>query len=122
VIGSGNGVLGAYYNGNFIPQYPSSPRSLFFFFFFFFWFAGVNFGSLIAVRPDPNINFNWAAGSPAYGIPSDMFSVRWNGTLLAKYSGKERRRKGEGKEKERRRKGEGKERRGEERRRKGETK
>lgn len=32
-------------------------------------------------RNDANINFNWAYGSPASGIPADRFSVRWTRDL-----------------------------------------
>jgi hypothetical protein len=34
-------------------------------------------GSPTLVRNDANINFNWAGGSPAQGIPADNFSARW---------------------------------------------
>jgi len=36
-------------------------------------------GSPAVVREDPEINFQWALGSPASGIPTDGFSVRWRG-------------------------------------------
>jgi hypothetical protein len=32
------------------------------------------------IRDDANIDFNWDLGSPAEGIPSDHFSVRWSRT------------------------------------------
>ncbi|MBK7864054.1 MAG: hypothetical protein IPJ65_36705 [Archangiaceae bacterium] len=38
-------------------------------------------------RVDPNINFDWAAGVPISGIPSDGFSVRWTGRLVAPVTG-----------------------------------
>ena len=34
-------------------------------------------GTPVLVRDDANIAFNWGSGSPAAGIPSDNFSVRW---------------------------------------------
>jgi hypothetical protein len=37
-------------------------------------------GSPALMRNDANINFNWAGGSPAQGIPSDNFSARWTRT------------------------------------------
>ena len=32
-------------------------------------------------RQDASINFDWGAGAPAPGLPSDNFSVRWTGTF-----------------------------------------
>jgi LysM repeat protein len=32
-------------------------------------------------RQDENINFNWAYGPPAGGMPTNSFSVRWTGTF-----------------------------------------
>src|SRR5438477_489097 len=43
-------------------------------------------GSPVAARVDPTVNFNWS-GSPATGVGSDNFSVRWSGQLLPKVSG-----------------------------------
>ncbi len=37
-------------------------------------------GSPVLVRQDNSINFDWGTGSPAAGIPSDRFSVRWSRT------------------------------------------
>ncbi|MCB0065268.1 MAG: SH3 domain-containing protein [Caldilineaceae bacterium] len=34
-------------------------------------------GSPALVRNDPTLDFNWGTGSPAAGIPSNNFSVRW---------------------------------------------
>lgn len=37
-------------------------------------------GTAVVCRNDANVNFNWATGSPVYGIPaigSDSFSARW---------------------------------------------
>ncbi len=34
-------------------------------------------GSPVLVREDANVDFHWAYGSPAPGIPGDGFSVRW---------------------------------------------
>lgn len=39
-------------------------------------------GAPVLVRNDPQINFNWGAGSPAPGlVPPDRFSVRWTRNL-----------------------------------------
>ncbi len=38
-------------------------------------------GSPILERDDPEVNFNWGAGSPAASIGADRFSVRWTRTL-----------------------------------------
>jgi len=35
----------------------------------------------VLIRDDPNLGFNWSYGSPAKGIPSDDFSVRWTRTF-----------------------------------------
>ena len=32
----------------------------------------------VLVRDDPQINFNWGAGSPAPGVPPNNYSVRWS--------------------------------------------
>jgi beta-glucosidase len=34
------------------------------------------------IRPDPQIQFDWNAASPATGIPMQAFSVRWTGRLM----------------------------------------
>lgn len=34
-------------------------------------------GTPVLVQDDPNIDFNWGAGSPAPNIPNDHFSARW---------------------------------------------
>ena len=34
-------------------------------------------GDPVLVRTDPNIDFDWKAGSPAPGLPADGFSVKW---------------------------------------------
>ncbi|NLE44073.1 MAG: hypothetical protein GX620_05080 [Chloroflexi bacterium] len=38
-------------------------------------------GSPVLVRNDRAIDFDWGTGSPAYGIPADDFSVRWQRIL-----------------------------------------
>lgn len=44
-------------------------------------------GTPALVRVDPEINFDWGAGSLASGLPADRFSVRWTGTLVPDVSG-----------------------------------
>ncbi|MEA2701131.1 MAG: hypothetical protein QOI66_5402 [Myxococcales bacterium] len=38
------------------------------------------------VRTDPNVDFDWGRGSPDSSIGVDHFSVRWTGTITARYS------------------------------------
>jgi hypothetical protein len=38
-------------------------------------------GAPMFIRNDPNIDFNWDAGSPEVRIPVDHFSVRWTRTI-----------------------------------------
>jgi hypothetical protein len=42
-----------------------------------YWPNTTLFGDPALVRADPSINFEWGLGSPAPGLPSDNFSVRW---------------------------------------------
>jgi hypothetical protein len=47
---------------------------------------GTHFATLVLTRIDSTINFNWS-GSPASGVKSDNFSVRWTGRVEAPVSG-----------------------------------
>jgi hypothetical protein len=47
---------------------------------------GTHFATLVLTRIDSTINFNWS-GSPATGVKSDNFSVRWTGRVEAPVSG-----------------------------------
>lgn len=38
-------------------------------------------GTPVLVQDQPNINFNWGAGSPGAGVPADNFSARFERTL-----------------------------------------
>ncbi len=38
-------------------------------------------GSPVVSRVDPDINFNWGAGSPDAAVPADNFSARWTTTV-----------------------------------------
>ena len=49
------------------------------------YFQGTAFaGTPLLTRTDPTVNFNFAGGSPAPGIPNDQFSVRWEGQVEAR--------------------------------------
>jgi len=45
------------------------------------------FTTKIAERTDSTVNFDWGNGSPGSGVPSDLFAVRWTGSLTAPTSG-----------------------------------
>lgn len=47
-------------------------------------------GSPAVVRNDPDVDFNWGRGSPAAGVNSDDFSVRWTRTVRFGESGRYR--------------------------------
>ena len=50
------------------------------------YFDNIDLTGLKLTRVDPTVNFNWGNGSPASGIASDTFSVRWTGQILPQYS------------------------------------
>lgn len=41
------------------------------------YFAGGNFDRFVLARTDSGLNFDWGSGSPAEGVPRDVFTVRW---------------------------------------------
>jgi len=52
------------------------------------YFANVELkGEPALRRVDPRVDFRWATGSPAPGLPSDQFSTRFTGSLVANRSG-----------------------------------
>lgn len=61
---SRNGVIGQYYNNTDLS------------------------GEAVVTRKDNKIDFNWKRESPAVGISSDTFSVRWQGKIMPIYSEK----------------------------------
>ena len=69
VIGTGNGLLGEYFND------PLNAAS------------GSHFGTLVRGRLDPVVNFDWASAAPVAGVSVDDFSVRWTGQVQAPVSG-----------------------------------
>ncbi len=49
------------------------------------YFQGISFaGTPLLTRLDSTVNFNFAGGSPAPGIPNDQFSIRWEGQVEAR--------------------------------------
>jgi hypothetical protein len=50
------------------------------------YFNSVDFNALVLTRVDPNINFDWMAGGPDPSVKSDLFSVRWTGTLTPAFT------------------------------------
>jgi beta-glucosidase len=44
-------------------------------------------GSPTVTRTDPDVDYSWDIGSPAPGVPSDNFSVKWTGTLTPPETG-----------------------------------
>jgi beta-glucosidase len=47
-------------------------------------------GAPVVTRIDREVNFDWGMSNPAPGIPSDDFSARWTGKLVADKTGKYR--------------------------------
>ncbi|HWF89059.1 MAG TPA: glycoside hydrolase family 3 C-terminal domain-containing protein, partial [Pyrinomonadaceae bacterium] len=47
-------------------------------------------GAPVVTRVDRDVNFDWGMSNPAPGIPSDDFSARWTGKIVANESGKYR--------------------------------
>ena len=43
-------------------------------------------GTPTVTRTDAQVNFNWAGGAAAVGMPVDSFSVRWEGEIQPRYS------------------------------------
>lgn len=51
------------------------------------YYDNSDFTNLKLSRIDPQVNFDWASGSPASSIGADTFSVRWSGQLLVPETG-----------------------------------
>jgi hypothetical protein len=62
-IGDGTGLTGAYYNNT------------------------SHAGPPVLVRTDPQVDFDFASGSPDPAVSADNFSVRWAGQILAPITG-----------------------------------
>lgn len=50
------------------------------------YFNGTDFDTFVSYRKDPTINFDWGSGSPASGVNSDRFSIRWQTIFTAPHS------------------------------------
>jgi YVTN family beta-propeller protein len=50
------------------------------------YFAGINFDQLRFSRTDRSIDFRWSAAAPDARLPSDNFSVRWQGAVMPRHS------------------------------------
>ncbi|HWD92599.1 MAG TPA: PA14 domain-containing protein [Verrucomicrobiae bacterium] len=50
------------------------------------YFSDTVLGNLALERTDPFINFNWGLSSPAAGVSSNQFSIRWTGFIQPRYS------------------------------------
>jgi hypothetical protein len=50
------------------------------------YYKGLQLSGTPIVRVDPKVDFSWAAGQPPIAASKDVFSIRWTGTLTAKYS------------------------------------
>lgn len=70
VLAQGDGLNGGYWNFNVVANGNAFPGS-----------------APDHTRIDPTVNFNWGSGSPAPGIGSDDFAVRWDGMLEAPETG-----------------------------------
>ena len=51
------------------------------------YFDNEDFSGVPHAQIDSAIDFDWGEGAPAFGIPSDHFSVRWTGGLLTRAAG-----------------------------------
>jgi len=51
------------------------------------YYLGTNFDTAQGVRTDATINFNWPTGPSIPRLASTGYSVRWSGSITAKYSG-----------------------------------
>lgn len=50
------------------------------------YFSG-EFGTVLVTRSDAFLDFSWGYGSPGASVPSDNFSARWTGKVLAPVTG-----------------------------------
>lgn len=65
-IGTGTGLLGAYWSNH----YPTAPFT----------------GTPTLVRTDAVVNFNWGSGSPDPTISVDHFTARWTGSVQPQFN------------------------------------
>lgn len=50
------------------------------------YYHNADFTSLAFLRLDPQVEFDWGGGSPRADVDGNSFSVRWTGTVTARYS------------------------------------
>lgn len=50
------------------------------------YYDNSDFTALAFSRIDPTVNFDWGSGSPGASMGSDVFSVRWTGTVQPQFS------------------------------------
>lgn len=50
------------------------------------YFSDAALTNLAATRVDSQVSFNWGSAAPLASLPTDGFSVRWNGKFQAQYS------------------------------------
>ncbi|MBL9117205.1 MAG: DUF1929 domain-containing protein [Verrucomicrobiaceae bacterium] len=50
------------------------------------YYSGRNFDQLRFTRLDNTIDFNWGTGSPDSRLSADLFSVRWRGCIVPRYT------------------------------------
>jgi uncharacterized repeat protein (TIGR03806 family) len=65
-IGTGTGLLGAYYSNSL----PTAPYT----------------GPATLVRTDAVVNFNWGSGSPDPSISADHFTAKWTGSVQPQFN------------------------------------
>jgi len=51
------------------------------------YFSGTTLTTKVLTRTDATVDFQWGTTSPATGVPSDNFSVRWTGQISPRFSG-----------------------------------
>ena len=50
------------------------------------YYSNIDLTGMAVLRNDASVSFDWTGGSPAPGIPSEYFSVRWEGHVVPRYS------------------------------------
>ncbi len=50
------------------------------------YFNGTSFDEFLYTQKDPSVQFNWGSGSPSPDMPSNRFSIRWQGWFVPPHS------------------------------------
>lgn len=50
------------------------------------YFSGTDFDEFLYTRKDQDIQFDWGSGSPSAEVPSNRFSIRWQGWFVPPHS------------------------------------